>query len=159
MNKGNSEDIKELMSLLQQVNQKVSSARVLNGGFDRLENQIEDIKTTQDRMNEKLERLYDPEDGIYARAQKTDMMLTNMTNTMKNLSDSEQRLLDQVNKIDSTLKTTTGKVESIEKIAGEDNKDLENAVKTSKGFWKFVLWVGAALATAVGKIIWDFFVG
>lgn len=153
------DDLRELMALLQQVNQKVSSARVLNGAFDRLESQIEEIKQTQTKVDEKLDRLYDHESGIYARAQKTDVALATMSEAINKLSEADKKVLEQVEKIEDTVNITVSKVDSIVKITGEDNKDLENAVKTSKGFWKFTLWAGAAFLTAVGKMIWDVFIG
>lgn len=161
MTKGSSspDDLRELMEMLKQLNQKVSTARVLNGAFDRLEGQIEEIKQTQSKVDEKLERLYDPETGIYARAQKTDAALASMSEAINKLSEADKKVLAQVEKMEDTVNTTATKMEAVEKITGEDNKDLENAVKTSKGFWKFTFWAGAAFLTAVGKMVWDLFVG
>lgn len=158
MPKGSPDSNDELMELLKQVNQKVSSARILNGAFDKLEIQIEEIKQNQNKADEKLERLFDPEEGIYAKAQKTELLLSNMAVAIDKLTEFDKKVFEQVKNMEDTVKTTVSKVDSIEKISGADNKDLENAVKTSKGFWKFTLWAGAALLTAIGKMAWDLFI-
>lgn len=172
MAKNTPPDQVELLLLLQQMNEKISSARVLNGGFDRLEKQVGEIRDLQAKFNadfqnhvvndarieEKIDRLYDPEEGIYSKVAKTEAMLTTLTDNVQRLSDADATFSDKLNKIEKTSSETSQKVEAIQKIAGEDNKDLVKAVKTSKGFWKFAIWAGTGLLAAIGKVIWDLFV-
>lgn len=167
------DDYNNLMMLLTQVNEKISQARVLNGGFDRLEKQVEDIKQMQQKFNadfenhvmnderieSKIDRLYDPEEGIYAKVNKTEVMMTQLTENMNRLSDADAKFSTKLERVDETGRTVALKLEALQKITGEDNKDLSKAVKTSKGFWKFALWAGAGIITAVGKMLWDLFVG
>lgn len=162
----------ELLLLLQSMNEKISSARVLNGGFDRLEKQVGEIRDLQAKFNadfqnhvvndarieEKIDRLYDPEEGIYSKVAKTEAMLTTLTDNVQRLSDADSMFSDKLTKIEKVSSDTSQKVEAIEKITGKDHKDLVKAVETSKGFWKFTLWAGAGLLAAIGKVIWDLFV-
>lgn len=166
-------DNNELLLLLMQMHDTISKARVLNGGFDRLEKQVDEIKEMQQKFNAdfqnhvvnderieaKIDRLYDPEEGIYAKVNKTEVMLTNLTENVERLSDTGKLFATKLAHVEQTGEKTSVIVTSIQKVAGEDNKDLMNAVKTSKGFWRVAVFVGTALITAIGKLLWDVFVG
>jgi DNA repair exonuclease SbcCD ATPase subunit len=166
------DDYNEVMRLLLEMNAKIGSARVLNGGFDRLEKQVEDIAKVQnklvadfenhtvndERIEKKIDRLYDPQEGIYIKVTKAETLLTQMNESVERLSEADKKFADQLKSVEIATETTARKMTAIEKISGEDHKELATAIKTTKGFWKFAIWIGAGLLTAVGKLLWDLFV-
>lgn len=163
----------QIKQLLTQINQKIGSAKVLNGGFDRLAIEVSQIKEMQAKLNtdfeshkindtrieQKLDRLYDPEDGIYSKLHKQETMMTNLTEKVNSLAAFDKEVQDKVQKIDTRSDDTERKLKSIEKIAGEDNKELNKAVKISKGVWWFAGFAVTGLLSAIGKFLWDLFVG
>lgn len=62
---------------------KIKNSKALNGGFDRLEDSIEEIKT--DIKNIK-ENLYDPDQGLYSRIVKVDQKAEQSTKHWDNLA-------------------------------------------------------------------------
>lgn len=162
----------QIKELLVQINQKIGSAKVLNGGFDRLEAEVSAIKTMQAKLNgdfeshkvndsrieQKLDRLYDPEDGIYAKIHKSETMITTLTDKVDSLANFDQTVRVRLETIEKKTDDTDGKMKSLQKIAGEDNKDLEKSIKLSKGFWWFIGFTVTGILSAVGKFLWDLFV-
>jgi len=166
-------EIEQIKELLIQVNNKIASAKVLNGGFDRIEEEVSEIKKMQlklssdfdahkindERIESKLDRLYDPEDGIYAKVQKTETMIQILTDKVSVLATSDEKFVSRLSDIENTTVITSQKVGDIQKITGEDNKDLQKSIKLSKGFW----WIGGLALTgflsAAVKFLWDLFVG
>lgn len=173
MAKSPSDDVSELKELLLRMENKISHAKVLNGGFDRLEKQVDEIRDLQAKFNadfqnhvqndarieQKIDRLYDPEEGIYVKVAKTETMLSTLTENVQRLSDADAKFMTKLGEVEKQASETSQKVTAIQKIAGEDNKELAKAVKTSKGFWKFAIWAGTGILAAIGKLLWDLFVG
>jgi len=167
------ENDQQIKALLTQINQKIGSAKVLNGGFDRLEAEVSQIKSMQAKLNvdfeshkqndsrieEKLDRLYDPEDGIYSKLHKSEGMIANLTNKVDALSNFDEKMHIRVSSVEKRTDDTDSKIKQIQKVAGEDNKDLQKAVKLSKGAWWFGGFVLTGLLSAIGKFLWDLFVG
>lgn len=163
----------ELLRLLVQMNEKISSARVLNGGFDRLEKQVTEIKSMQeklssdfqnhvqndDRIEMKIDRLYDPEEGIYAKVNKTQVMVETLSRNVNALTEADTKFASRLQSIEDVALTAATNIKKIEKISGDDFKDLVAVVKTNKGLWKFALWAGAGTLTAIAKLLWDLFAG
>lgn len=161
----------ELFRMIVQMNEKISSAKVLNGGFDKLTKQVDEIKEMQirlgsdfqahvandNRIEAKIDRLYDPEEGIYAKVNKTEMMLESLSENVKTLTEVDSKMAKDIKSIEEKSSTTANKVMNLEKISGEDNKDLVTAIKTSKLLWKFVAGAGTGILTAIGKLLWDIF--
>jgi chromosome segregation ATPase len=168
--KGNNEEIK---SLLNEINQKIRSAKVLNGGFDTLQTEVAQIKNLQAKLNadfeahkvndtrieEKLDRLYDPEDGIYSKIHKSETMMTALHEKVGSLNSFDEKIQVRLSDIEKKADTAQSDIKQIQKIAGEDNKELAKAVKLGKGVWWFLGFAITGLLSAVGKFLWDLFVG
>lgn len=162
-------------SLLQDINAKLSKAEILNGGFDRMQAHLEDLKqdvgeirTEVYKVNVDLrtitdqniefkqelgkvnEAIYHPDNGIYTRIQKTASAQDSRDKKM----DTALEKIDNVEKIVVPLQRTQGE---LTEIAGKDLKELESVVKTramlNKMFWLMVV----AIVGAGGKTIWEFF--
>jgi outer membrane murein-binding lipoprotein Lpp len=173
MGKSADPEIEQIKELLSQVNQKISSAKVLNGGFDRIEQEVSEIREMQaklsadfdahklndERIEGKLDRLYDPEAGIYAKVQKTETMIQVLTDKVSALATSDDKFMSRLSGVEDKADVASQKIEAIQKIAGEDNKDLQKSIRLSKGFWWFGGLALTGLLSAVGKFLWDLFVG
>lgn len=163
----------ELRHILLKMEDKISSARVLNGGFDKLEKQVNEIKDMQIKLNvdfethkvndarieEKIDRLYDPDQGIYAKVNKTEVMLKALAKNVDNLAQKDQELSKHINDLDDTGRTMVTKFATLEKVTGDDHSNLRSTIKLSKGFWAVLVFAVTGLAGAVGKILWDSFIG
>jgi chromosome segregation ATPase len=173
MGKSTDTEIEQIKEILSQVNQKLLNAKVLNGGFDRLQEEISEIKQLQskfntdfeahklndDRIESKLDRLYDPEVGIYSKVHKTETMIENLTTKVDNLSLTDEKIQARISATEIKANNTLEKVESIQKITGEDNKELQRSIRLSKGFWWFIGFAGVGLLSALGEFLWRLFVG
>jgi chromosome segregation ATPase len=167
---GNSEEIK---SLLIQINQKIRSAKVLNGGFDVLQTEVAQIKSLQAKLNadfeahkvndtrieQKLDRLYDPEDGIHSKLHKSETMIAALHEKVGTLNSFDEKIQSRLSDIEKKADTAQADIKQIQKIAGEDNKELAKAVKLGKGVWWFGGLALTGLLSAIGKFLWDLFVG
>lgn len=164
-----------IASLLQDIHIKLSKAEVLNGGFDRMQAQLEglkqdvgEVRTEVYKVNVDLrtitaqntefkhelgkvnEAIYHPDNGIYTRIQKTASAQDSRDKKM----DIAIEKIDNVEKVIVPLQRTQGE---LTEIAGKDLKELESIVKTrallNKMFWLMVV----AILGAGGKTIWEFF--
>lgn len=162
-------------SLLQEIHAKLSKAEVLNGGFDRMQNQLEglkqdvgEVRTEVYKVNVDLrtitaqnaefkqdlekvnEAIYHPDDGIYTRIHKT----ASAQESRDKKIDQAIEKIDNVEKIIVPLQRTQG---DLTEIAGKDLKELDSIVKTramlNKMFWLMVV----AIIGASGKTLWEFF--
>jgi predicted nuclease with TOPRIM domain len=166
-------DAEQLKDLLVQINDRISSAKVLNGGFDRLEKEVSEIKkmqsemksemassqTNQERMENKLDRLYDPEAGIYSKVQKAEIMLVDLNQKMSKLTTEDQILQTKIEKIEEKAEIATLDLEKLKKVTGENHEDLSKSIKISKGFIWFSGITLAGFLSALGKFLWDLFSG
>lgn len=173
MGKQNDVDFEQIKDLMQQINEKISNAKVLNGAFDKLELEVTKIKELQkklnlefesrkineERMEQKIDRLYDPENGIYAKVQKTEMLLETLNNQISGLVVVDEKLQRKISSIEEKAISTEKTIEDIKKITGENHIDLIKSIKLSKGFFWVLVTVGAGLLSAVGKFLWELFIG
>ena len=156
---------------LNQITTKLSGAKVLNGGFDRLEKEVNQIKINQEklsfesaaqkksfeRVEEKLDKIFDPEDGVYSKFVKTENMLESLNFKVNSLVTTDVQLKAQLNVVEHKTLDNSQKLFDLKKIAGEDNEDLRKSINISNGLWWLVAMAGTGLLGALGKLIWDVF--
>ena len=67
----NDETLKLVLQKIENMENKISSAKSLNGGFDKLTNDVEHIKETQsdilDGIRGVKQNLYEPDSGLFSR--------------------------------------------------------------------------------------------
>lgn len=165
----------EIASLLQEISTKLAKAEVLNGGFDRMQAHLEELKqdvgeirtevykvnidlrtiTAQNtefkqELGKVNEAIYHPDNGIYTRIQKSTSSQTSRDKEMV----SALKKIDKVEKVIVPIQRTQ---DELTEIAGRDLKELESIVKTramlNKMFWLMVV----AIIGAGGKTLWEFF--
>jgi predicted nucleic acid-binding Zn-ribbon protein len=125
--------------------EKIEHSPALNGGFAALESNVKALgeelkevslcmKSTSDDvkgLEDKLDKVYDPEKGLFPRIIKIESQLTHIEDKL----DKEKEALDKqidLNSITKQLKT----------IGGSDLEKINNAIKFHETFskvWWFVL--------------------
>lgn len=165
------ENVEKFVKLLEQINGKISNARVLNGGFDKLEAEVNEIKKAQfklvidsenskeniERLEFKLDKIFDPEEGIYPKIKRTELIMENLDSKMNHLRLADDKFSEKLVKLESTVDKADKDFNQLKKITGEDHKELKKAIKLSTGLWWFVGFTTTGLLSAVGKLIWDYF--
>lgn len=159
--------VQTLEQMVRSINEKIQHAEVLNGGFTELKNKVNDIHTTQVKMEmemksirvgeiqlkEKVDEIndaiYDPDNGIYRRINESvvldrqrDQKLEQAVQELKNVQGD----LAPIEKTDEDLK----------KIAGEDLKELQSIVKTRQIIDRMFWIMLTALVGGGVKLLWDF---
>lgn len=163
--------------------EKLSSAPVLNGGFERLQQSISDIKETQvdlqsniakinselehssenfKRVEEKLDRIYDPENGLYARIAETENLINK---NEKQIEDISKNIGTFINRADETTKKIrelekiaediTGKIKLLNDVGGENYEEIKSTIKIKKNFSKAMWFVITGFIGTIAKIVWD----
>lgn len=162
-----------LETLLKGINDKLQKAEVLNGGFDRLQEDmaslrehVSDIRTELFKVNVELctvreqsndfkkdlaridEAIYHPDNGIYKRIHRS--------------SDHEElreqkldRALDKIDDVEKMIEPLDETEKKLKQIAGNDLQELHTIVKTRQNIDR-IFWI---LITAVigggAKVLWD----
>jgi hypothetical protein len=151
----------------------VRKSPVLNGGFTRLSDSVDEIKESnlkvllelqmvkenQDSYSEKLEKihdaLYDPDHGLYKRVAETTSLgvsqakdIVEIKSDQKSMSNEQENLSQKLLKIEATEN-------SLKTIAGNNLENLHSTISTRTTFVRG-LWIiiGAALV-GFAKIVWD----
>lgn len=164
-------NISELLSELKQIKLKINSAKVLNGGFDRLEIEVSEVKKLQnklsvdfdvhkekvDRIENKLERLFDPEGGIYMKVQKAEMTLGNLDTKIASLISVDEKVSQRLSETEKNAINAFDKINEIQKITGDNHSNLIRSIKLSKGIWWFAGFAATGFLSAFGKLLWDYF--
>lgn len=84
-----SQSIENVVELLESLNKRVNNSEVFNGGFTKLLYDVEQIKTSQDKVQESVEEIktamYTPDKGLYAR-------LSTIENNSKELNSCSMKI-------------------------------------------------------------------
>jgi chromosome segregation ATPase len=162
-----------LETLLKGISEKLHKAEVLNGGFDRMQNDmaalrenVGEIRTEVFKVNVELahvreqsgefkkdlaridEAIYHPDNGIYKRIHRS--------------SDHEelreQKIDKAIEKIDSVQKTIAPiqqTEQNLKRIAGDDLKELTTIVKTRQNIDRIFWILVTAIVGGGAKVLWD----
>lgn len=166
------ESLENFVKLLEQINNKISGARVLNGGFDKLEGEVDEIKRAQlklvidaenskaniERLESKLDKIFDPNDGFYPKIKKTEMMLESLDSKISSLASADERFSKNIAEIDALSKKNEKEMQEIKKITGDDYDNLKKSMKISSTVWWLIGFSATGLLSAIGKLIWDYFI-
>lgn len=159
-------DHRQIMDILQALQQKVLASAVLNGGFDTMLFQVNKIEEGQVKMGEKVDSIHDaiyrPDDGLFARVKDVELVKEKIDSveqlerdvaSLQIRAESEEKLVEKETK-------ATEENEKLVKAHAEQLKDLI-AFKTricAIAKWTMVTMAGG-LATLIGKLIYDFLSG
>lgn len=145
--------IDSLERTLGHIQEKLKSAHVLNGGFDRLMEKVESIEGTQEKILGELNTvkitIYDPDEGIYSRIKAVDDRSDERAHT---LDKSISELKVEHNKTSDTTKLHAEEVDKIEDL----EKKIDELSKWKSNVTKIIWAVLVPIATTFGKIIYDF---
>jgi chromosome segregation ATPase len=129
----------EEKKLLEAIGKKISGAPVLNGGFDRLANDINAIKVSQQKTEKAVEdigkTLYAPKDGLFSKIQAVEYATSTLAEQYKTHLASDERVQ---NGISVTLENLNKGREQISKDISTIKGNLEEQVKDSTKLQKSV---------------------
>jgi DNA-binding ferritin-like protein len=145
------------IKLLEDINQRLKESPAMNGGFTRLTADVKEIK-------EKIDRLYDPETGTYAKMHRISLSTEQFDKDLKehiqeDLEENKQ-INENLQKIEEDIKTVSKNLDSIKKLeeisGGKSLEDLNSLLKFRKNFDKLFWLLLASLVGSFGKIVWEF---
>ena len=136
------ETLKLVLQKIENMENKISSAKSLNGGFDKLANDVEHIKQTQSDILEGVrgvkQNLYEPDSGLFSRVKELE---TESARRMEFIQESKPAL--EFSKELAVWKKQADKdLEEFEKLQVEFEK-----LKEWKSGMQRVIWL---IATAAG---------
>jgi hypothetical protein len=134
--------LKIVLQKIENMENKISSAKSLNGGFDKLANDVEHIKQTQSDILEGVrgvkQNLYEPDSGLFSRVKELE---TESARRMEFIQESKPAL--EFSKELAVWKKQADKdLEEFEKLQVEFEK-----LKEWKSGMQRVIWL---IATAAG---------
>lgn len=165
-----------LEALLKGISEKLHKAEVLNGGFDRMQNDmaalrenVGEIRTEVLKVNVELahvreqsgefkkdlaridEAIYHPDNGIYKRIHRS--------------SDHEElreqkidKALEKIDNVQKTIQPIQVTEQNLKKIAGDDLKELTTIVKTRQNIDRIFWILVTAIVGGGAKVLWDLIV-
>jgi uncharacterized protein Yka (UPF0111/DUF47 family) len=154
----NEKEKDELLKIFKQI----QNSSALNGGFDKLVLTVEHIKKKQEEQSEKLDKLYDPDTGLFSRVKELENDLQSLDKHFSRYIDNNMQNFDKIEKklekIESVNKTATDALEitkKIQRITGEDlhdlNKTIELQKKISNIYWALI----TVVITGFLNIVWQ----
>jgi len=138
----NDELIKIVLQKVENMESKISSAQSLNGGFDKLLNEVEHIKQTQadilDGVRSVKQNLYEPDSGLFSR--------------VKELETENQRRLEFIKEskpaLEFSKELVVWKKHADKELEQFENMQIEFAkLQDWKASMQKVIWL---IATAAG---------
>lgn len=177
------EDGKEIEKEYFKILERLSISPALNGGFDRLEENITEIKSMQlsarddmvklnsevshvknefKRTQDKIDRIYDPEEGLFVRILNTENDIAITNKALIDLAESvnenvtmSQKTLSQIAKLKKESDEITGKIKILSNIAGENFEELHSTIKVKKNLSKIIWLFVTGFFGTLAKILWD----
>lgn len=143
----------------------------MNGGFNRIENAISDIKESQDDMkndvtrmssefnytkekidsiNKKVDVIYDPQHGLFTK------VLYNEQLTKQNESHINT-LNTELTKLKNDHREITSKIKILNDIGGDNFEEIQSTVAMKQHFTKATWLILTGFLGTLGKILWDIF--
>lgn len=140
------DDKKQLLDLLGEIQSKLTSSIIMNGGFERLMEKVNKIESTQDKIilevNQLKDIVYEPNQGIFSRIKEVEIETTEKIHKL----EKESYELKYEN---SFLKNNFSKYKDIDNNLSEISKIKEN-------YSKFTWMVIAAVLSNVFWIMKNF---
>ena len=132
---------KQLINLLEDIQSKLSSSTIMNGGFERLIEKINKIEITQDKIisdfNEIKEIIYEPEDGIFSKIKDCEIDFNHKIHKLEKESYELKFENSYIKSNLSKLKDLDGNLSELDKIKENYSKFtwLVIAAVVSNLFW------------------------
>lgn len=158
--------LSDIEDLLKSINDTVSSARVLNQGFDEIREDLSDLKESQIRSemeiksmrsNEAIfrqkisdisELLYHPQDGIYKKINDNSLNDKIFEEKLDNAIQKIENIEEKIAPFEKTDK-------ELKRITGNNLDELGSIVKTKETINKIFWIILTAFLGASVKIFWD----
>jgi chromosome segregation ATPase len=143
------------ITVLDEIQRKLSNSAALNGGFDTLLYKIDKIEQSQGQLVNKVDKIhdaiYDPNEGIFSKLSEFKLenasKIGEISQDLVEINAWKKHLEKDGDKIDKTSEATSAKVLELE-------KHVETLVKSKHDMWALVKWVAVAVG---GGIVTLFF--
>jgi chromosome segregation ATPase len=143
------------ITVLDEIQRKLSNSAALNGGFDTLLYKIDKIEQSQGQLVNKVDKIhdaiYDPNEGIFSKLSEFKLenagKIGDISQDLVEINAWKKHLEKDGDKFDKTTEATTAKVLELE-------KHVETLVKSKHDMWALVKWIAVAMG---GGIITLFF--
>lgn len=160
--------LSDIEDLLKSINDTVSSARVLNRGFDELKDDLYELKESQIRSEMEIksmraseatfrqkisdisELLYDPHDGLYKKISENSL-------NDKIFEEKLDNVMEKIERIEETIVPFEQTDKELKRITGENLQELGSIVKTKTTINKMFWIITTAFLAAAGKLFWEMF--
>lgn len=137
----NDDDKKQLVGLLTDIQVKLTSSNIMNGGFEKLLEKVNRIEITQEKIildiNKIKEEIYDPNSGLYSTIKGCESSST------QKFHDLEKEFFE-LRYENKRVKNDLSKIKNIDDTLNEFNKIKDNY---SKFTWMLV-------AAILSNIFW-----
>jgi len=122
----NDEDKKQLINLLNDIQLKLTSSTVMNGGFEKLFEKVNKIETTQEKIitdiNEIRGEIYDPNSGLYSKIKNCE------SSNLEKVHNLEKEFFE-LKYENKYVKNDLSKIKDIDNTLNEFNKIKDNYSK------------------------------
>lgn len=154
MNDDFKQTITNFESTLIQIQDKIKSSNVLNGGFSTLMEKVTNIEESQekilDEVNSLKEIIYHPDNGLFSRIKNVDNISTDKVHLLdKSLSEIKIKQENDLREYEKLEKN----IQSIENLADK----IEDITKWKTNFNKLLWAITIPIFTTFIKIFYDFF--
>ena len=135
------------VTVLDEIQKKLSNSSALNGGFDTLLYKIDKIEQSQGQLVNKVDKIhdaiYDPNDGIFSKLSEFKLENANkigeISQDLVEINEWKKHLEKDTDKFDKSTEINSIKVMKLE-------KNVDTLVKSRNNAWAFLKWAGVALS-------------
>ena len=121
---------------------KIEHSPALNGGFSTLSTDVKNLMEDVKKMDQKFQKINDPEEGIYPRITKMEMSL----NSIKEKLDDHKKEDQKQSELNDTTK-------QLQVVAGDKLEKLEKSVHFYESLSRFSWIIIGAFGIQLANII------
>lgn len=156
----------QVIELLRQVQQRVLTSPVLNGGFDTMMLKVEQIEEGQRQMGAKVDSIYEaiyhPDEGLFARVKNVEHVKDKVAIT-EQLEKDIAKLQQQRESEERVFAREEKQAEENAKLVKDHAEKIKELVQFKARVCSIFKWglvtLAGSSATLVGKLIYDFVSG
>lgn len=135
------------ITVLDEIQTKLSNSAALNGGFDTLLYKIDKIEQSQGQLVNKVDKIhdaiYDPNEGIFSKLSEFKLENANkigeISKDLVEINEWKKHLEKESDKFDKSTESNSNKVLELE-------KHVDTLVKSKNTAWAFVKWAVVAIS-------------
>lgn len=147
------------LTMKEMLESSLKTIPIFNGGWGRLIEKVENIEEQITATNKKFDKIYDPDEGLFARFSKiesdNERTVDEMEKNISEVRDLEEKLDTSIKHVENVQAELRSSLEHLKKSVDTFETWRTNIVKTAKSIAKLV---GAVLVGVGTKILIDLIV-